>query len=66
VARSWNGTRSTKSNPIEGEHLFYSFLTCEPNAVVAPIHPKAMPAILTTQADIDTWMSAPRISDGGR
>ena len=24
----------------------YSFLTTEPNAVVAPIHPKAMPVIL--------------------
>jgi putative SOS response-associated peptidase YedK len=24
----------------------YAFLTCEPNLVVAPIHPKAMPVIL--------------------
>jgi hypothetical protein len=28
--------------------LVYGFLTAEANAVVAPIHPKAMPAILTT------------------
>jgi putative SOS response-associated peptidase YedK len=28
--------------------LVYGFLTTDPNAVVAPIHPKAMPVILTT------------------
>ena len=30
----------------------------EPNAVVAPIHPKAMPVILTTPDEIDVWMRA--------
>ena len=59
IWRSWKGTRGTKANQIEGDHLLYSFLTCEPNAVVAPIHPQAMPAILTTPAELDTWMSAP-------
>jgi putative SOS response-associated peptidase YedK len=35
------------------------FLTTEANAVVAPIHPKAMPVILTTDEERDVWMRAP-------
>lgn len=35
----------------------YAFLTCEPNALVAPLHPKAMPVILHPE-DYDTWLSA--------
>jgi putative SOS response-associated peptidase YedK len=31
----------------ETENDLFAFLTTEPNAVVAPIHPKAMPVILT-------------------
>lgn len=27
--------------------------------MVRPIHPKAMPVILTTQAECDSWMEAP-------
>jgi putative SOS response-associated peptidase YedK len=34
-------------------------LTTEPNAIVAPIHPKAMPVILTTPEEVDAWMTAP-------
>lgn len=33
----------------------YAFLTCEPNPLVAPIHPKAMPVILDP-ADYDRWL----------
>ena len=43
----WRGVRGPKSAPIEGEHELFGFLTTEANAVVAPIHPKAMPVILT-------------------
>lgn len=32
--------------------------TSGPNAVVAPIHPKAMPVILTSQEEIDIWLGA--------
>jgi putative SOS response-associated peptidase YedK len=39
--------------------LIYGFLTTAPNAVVAPIHPKAMPVILTTEEERDVWMRAP-------
>jgi putative SOS response-associated peptidase YedK len=31
----------------------------EPNALVGTYHPKAMPVILRTQAEIDVWMDAP-------
>jgi len=34
-------------------------LTCEANRVVGPIHPMAMPVILTTPEEIDTWLTAP-------
>lgn len=60
--RPWPGMRGTKAKPVEGEHLLYSFLTTEPNAVVAPIHPKAMPVILH-EDDWETWLSAePRVA----
>lgn len=41
--------------PIEGGRAF-AFLTCEPNAIVAPIHPKAMPVILQ-EGDYEGWLS---------
>jgi putative SOS response-associated peptidase YedK len=31
----------------------------ETNAMVAPIHPKAMPVILTTDEERDVWLRAP-------
>ena len=37
----------------------FGFLTTEPNAEVKPIHPKAMPVILTTPAEVDAWLTAP-------
>ncbi|MGY4568541.1 putative SOS response-associated peptidase YedK [Bradyrhizobium sp. USDA 3256] len=51
------GDRGAKAGP--GPHLVYGFLTTEPNAVVAPTHPKAMPVILTTDEERDVWMRAP-------
>lgn len=35
----------------------YAFLTCEPNPLVAPLHPKAMPVILQPD-DYETWLTA--------
>ena len=52
------GVRGPKSAPVDGQHELFGFLTTEPNAVVAPIHPKAMPVILTTSAEIDLWLLA--------
>jgi putative SOS response-associated peptidase YedK len=37
----------------------HGFLTTEANAVVEPIHPKAMPVILSTDEERDVWMRAP-------
>ncbi len=55
----FKGDRGTKSKPMPGPHLVYGFLTTAPNAVVQPIHPKAMPVILTTDEERDVWMRAP-------
>jgi putative SOS response-associated peptidase YedK len=55
----FKGDRGPKSKPIPGPHLVFGFLTTTPNAVVEPIHPKAMPVILTTKEECDVWMRAP-------
>ena len=54
----WVGGATTGgvSSP-EGKKMS-AFLTCEPNRVVAPTHPKAMPVILSP-ADVETWLKAP-------
>jgi len=54
---SWTGVRKIKTG-VETTDLF-AFLTTTPNAVVGPIHPKAMPVILTTPEECETWMTAP-------
>ena len=56
---TFNGDRGTKSKPMPGPHQVYSFLTTVPNAVVAPIHPKAIPVILATDEQRNVWMRAP-------
>lgn len=38
---------------------FMAFLTCEANAIVGEVHPKAMPVMLRP-ADISTWLDSPR------
>jgi putative SOS response-associated peptidase YedK len=67
IWRPWTGVRGTKAERSaaagetgseEREHLLFSFLTTEANDVVRPIHAKAMPVLLTTPADFDTWLSA--------
>lgn len=56
---TWTGERGSIKTPRGGDHQLYGFLTCDPNGIVAPIHPKAMPVILTTADEIDLWLSAP-------
>ena len=56
---AWEGERGSGKNPRPGVHELYAFLTCEPNGIVAPIHPKAMPVILTTEEEVDLWLRAP-------
>ncbi len=53
----WESVRKVKDG-LTSDDLF-GFLTTEPNGVVGPIHPKAMPVILRESADIETWLSAP-------
>jgi putative SOS response-associated peptidase YedK len=59
-----SGPRSTataaRSRTDPRAHMVYGFLTTTPNAIVKPIHPKAMPVILTTDEERDVWMRAPR------
>jgi putative SOS response-associated peptidase YedK len=58
IWRPWEGVRGTKAKPVEGEHRLFAFLTCPPNGVVAPIHPKAMPVILKPTG-ARMWLEAP-------
>ena len=53
----WTSVRKVKEGETTND--LFAFLTTEPNADVAPIHPKAMPVVLTTPEEIETWMSAP-------
>ena len=41
--------------PLEDGRRAYAFLTCEPNPLVAPVHPKAMPVILHPE-DYESWL----------
>jgi putative SOS response-associated peptidase YedK len=59
VWTTFNGDSGTKSKPIPGPHQVYGFLTTSPNAIVEPIHSRAMPVILTTDEERDVWMCAP-------
>jgi putative SOS response-associated peptidase YedK len=53
----WTSVRKMKTG-LETTDL-YAFLTTDPNAELRPIHPKAMPVILTTPEECDVWLRAP-------
>jgi len=62
IWRPWTGERL---KPVEGKKRreretddwkLYAFLTTDPNGVVAPIHPKAMPVILTDPKECAEWL----------
>jgi len=55
IWRPWTGERKAQA----GEHLLFAFLTTDANAIVGQVHPKAMPAILTTREEVDRWLTAP-------
>jgi putative SOS response-associated peptidase YedK len=54
---SWTSVRKAKEGEVACD--LYAFLTTEANAEVVPIHPKAMPVILTTEDEVDIWLNAP-------
>ena len=53
----WTSIRKLKDGETTDD--LFAFLTCEPNAEVAAIHPKAMPVILTKPEDWEAWLDAP-------
>lgn len=53
----WRGVKKVRDG--ERDFELYGFLTTEPNAVVKPIHQKAMPVILTDPGEIELWLTAP-------
>ncbi|HEV7259339.1 MAG TPA: SOS response-associated peptidase family protein [Bosea sp. (in: a-proteobacteria)] len=53
----WRSVRKLREGEVSAD--FYAFLTTDPNAEVKGIHPKAMPVILTTPEQCETWMTAP-------
>ncbi|MCP1773671.1 putative SOS response-associated peptidase YedK [Bradyrhizobium japonicum] len=54
---NWTSVRKVKEGETTND--LYAFLTTEPNAEVGAVHPKAMPVILTTSHEVETWMNAP-------
>lgn len=53
----WTSVRKVKEGETTND--LFAFLTTDANADVGTIHPKAMPAILTTAEEVDRWMTAP-------
>jgi putative SOS response-associated peptidase YedK len=55
--KDWTSVRKVKDGLVTID--LFAFLTTEPNGVVAPIHPKAMPVLLTSKDEVATWLAAP-------
>ena len=56
IAARWTGVRKKAEGEVS--LTLFAFLTCEPNADIAPHHPKAMPVILTDPAEMRHWLTA--------
>ncbi len=54
---NWTSVRKVKEG--ESTNDLFGFLTTEPNAEVAKVHPKAMPVILTKPDELEHWLTAP-------
>ncbi|WP_415182938.1 SOS response-associated peptidase [Phaeovulum sp.] len=57
IHTKWTSVRKLKEGEVTAD--LFGFLTCDPNAEVAPVHPKAMPVILTRPKDWRHWLTAP-------
>jgi putative SOS response-associated peptidase YedK len=58
IWRDWEGDYGSKQKPNVGTHRLFSFLTTEANDLVRPVHAKAMPVILRTEAVQQEWLHA--------
>lgn len=56
TVQGWTSVHKVKTG-METADLF-GFLTCEPNAEVGGVHEKAMPVILNTTDEVQTWLTA--------
>lgn len=57
IHTEWTSVRKLKEGEVTAD--LFGFLTCPPNAEVAPVHPKAMPVILTKPGEWRRWLTAP-------
>lgn len=54
---NWTSVRKAKEGEVTTD--VFGFLTCDPNAEVKRVHPKAMPVILTRAEEYEVWLRAP-------
>lgn len=54
---NWTSVRKIKEGETNND--LFAFLTTDANNELYDIHPKAMPVILTTAAEVDAWLGAP-------
>lgn len=57
IHTEWTSVRKLREGEVTAN--LFGFLTCAPNAEVAPVHPKAMPVILTRPEEWRLWLTAP-------
>lgn len=51
----WESVRKVREGLTTND--LFAFLTTEPNAVVSPVHQKAMPVLLTEQDEVEAWLT---------
>ncbi|MDR4308234.1 SOS response-associated peptidase [Chelatococcus sambhunathii] len=52
----WTSVRKVREGAVTAD--LFGFLTTEPNALIAAVHPKAMPVVLTEPEEIEVWLRA--------
>ena len=56
IRTEWTSVRKLKAGEVTAE--LFGFLTCGANTVMRPVHPKAMPVILTRPDEWRCWLIA--------
>lgn len=59
ICGEWYGDYGSKKEPNVGTHQLFSFLTTAANDLVRPVHAKAMPVVLQSEADQREWLTTP-------